>query len=66
MAYNTRLSTVMDVAPADDVASDVFLCPSLPLRLADTVTLRLCAIFEFPFEPFIIIVRLSVFSKGNA
>ena len=37
MAYNTRLSTVMDVAPADDVASDVFLCPSLPLRLADTM-----------------------------
>ena len=66
MAYNTRLSTVMDVAPADDVASNVFLRPSLPLRLADTVTLRLCAIFEFPFEPFIIIVRLSVFSKGNA
>ena len=24
MAYNTRLSTVVDVAPADDVASDVF------------------------------------------
>ena len=23
-----RLSTVVDVAPADDVASDVFLCPS--------------------------------------
>ena len=56
----------MDVAPADDMTSDIFLRPSLPLRLADTVTLRLCAIFEFPFEPFIIIVRLSVFSKGNA
>ena len=42
MAYNTRLSTVMDVAPADDMASDIFLRPSLSLRLADTVTLRLC------------------------
>ena len=63
MAYNTRLSTVMDVAPADDMTSDIFLRPSLPLRLADTVTLRLCTIFEFPFEPFIVIVRLSVFSK---
>ena len=56
----------MDVAPADDMTSDIFLCPSLSLRLADTITLRLCAIFEFPFEPFIVIVRLSVFSKGNA
>ena len=27
------------------------------------VVLRLCTIFEFPFEPFIVIVRLSVFSK---
>ena len=47
MAYNTCLSTVVDVAPADDMASDIFLRPSLSLRLADTVTLRLCTIFEF-------------------
>ena len=66
MSYNTGLSAVMDVTSADNVRADILLCPSFSLGLADTVTFCLGSVFEFPGEPFVVIVWLSVFSKGNA
>ena len=65
MAHDTCLSTVVDVAAADDVGTDALLCPSLPLRLTDTVTLCLGTIFIFPVQPFVVVVWLFVFSKRN-
>lgn len=38
---NTGLLTVMDVAAADDMASDVLLRPSMILAAADSITLHL-------------------------
>ncbi len=63
---DTGLPAVMNIAAADDVASDVFFEPALTLRLDDVVALRLRAVLELIGEPAVVIVRLFVFTERNA
>ena len=60
---NARLSTVVNVAVSDYVGTNVLFCPTLILRLADTLSFSLCAIFEFPFQVLIVIIWLLVFAQ---
>ena len=46
---NTSLPAVMDIAAADNVASDSFLCPAFNLGLADVVAFRLGSVLELEF-----------------
>ena len=66
MAYDTCLPAVMDITAAHDVMADVLFRPPLYLRLTDSVPLRLGSVFIIFRCPFIIIVRLEIFSKGYA
>ena len=46
MTDNAGLSTVMNVAAADDVGTDALLCPSLALCLADGIAFGLGAVLD--------------------
>ena len=59
MAHDTGLAAVMDIASADDMGADPLLRPAFPLCLTDAVTLCLRAVFEFPFQPLIVVLRLD-------
>ena len=63
MPDNTGLSAIMNITTSYNVASDVFLCPSFPLRLTNSITLRLSTVLELFLQPFIIIFRLKIFPQ---
>ena len=65
MSDDTSLSTIVDVTSSNDVGTNILLVPSFSLRLTDTVTLCLGTVFEFPFQPLVIIIWLFIFSKGD-
>ena len=66
MSDNTGLTAVMDVTSSDDVGADMFFVPSFIGSLADAVTFCLSSIFIFPFQPFVVVIRLEIFSKRNS
>src|SRR5699024_568973 len=66
MSYNAGLAAVVDITSPDNVRADILFGPSFSLSLADAVTLCLGSVLKFPGKPFVVIVWLSVFSKGNA
>ena len=44
----------------------MFFVPSFIGSLADAVTFCLSSIFIFPFQPFVVVIRLEIFSKRNS
>ena len=66
MTHDTGLAAVMDIASADDMGADPLLRPAFPLCLTDAVTLCLRTVFEFPFQPLIVVLRLQIFSQRDA
>lgn len=66
MSYNAGLPAVVDITSPDNVRADILFGPSFSLSLADAVTLCLGSVLKFPGEPFVVVVRLFVFSQGNA
>ena len=65
-ANNTALLTVMDVIPADDVASHLFFQPAMILATADCITFHLSGTLYIFIGEIMVIVRIQIFSKGNA
>ena len=65
MSNNTSLSAVMDVTSADNVGTDMLPVPALIGSLADAVTFCLGAVLIFPFQPFVVILWLEIFSKRD-
>ena len=66
MTHDTGLAAVMDIASADDMGADPILRPAFPLCLTDAVTLCLRTVFEFPFQPLIVVLRLQIFPQRDA
>ena len=63
MTYDTGLSAVMNITATDNMGTDPFLGPALPLCLTDAVTLRLSTMLQLSVQPLIVIVWLFVFTK---
>ena len=66
MSDDSSLAEVVDFAATDNVRADSFFCPAFDLRLANVVALSLSSVLEFRLEPFVVVVRLLVFSERNA
>ena len=62
-ADNAALLTVMDVVAADDMASDVFLQPSVILAAAYGVTLHLRRAFYLLISKIMVVIRIKIFAK---
>ena len=60
------LAAVMDMAAPHDMRTDVLLVPTFVTRLQDAVTLGLCTILVFPFQPLVVVVGLQIFAERNA
>ena len=63
MPYDSGLSTVMNIAAANHMGTDLLFVPAFVLSLTDAIPLRLCSIFEFDLRPLVVIFRLEIFSK---
>ena len=66
MSDDPRLAAVVNVASSHDMRADGLFAPALIYRLHDAVALCLGPVFVFPFEPFVVIFRLKIFSERNA
>ena len=66
MPHDPGLAAVMDIVAAHDVGANPFFGPAFPLGLADGVTLGLGAVLIELRSPLVFVVRLQVFSQGNA
>ena len=62
---NTGLLTVMDVAAADDMASDVLLRPAVILAAAHSITLHLGRAFYVFSGKVMVVLRIVIFSERN-
>ena len=65
MSHDTGLSTIMDITSSDNMGTYLFLGPPFQLCLANTVTLCLGTILKFGLGPFIIILRLQIFTQRD-
>ena len=62
-ADNAALLTVMDVVAADDMASDVFLQPSVILAAAYRVALHLGWALHLLIREIMVVVRIKIFAE---
>ena len=62
-ADNTGLLAVVNVAAADDVASDLLLQPSVILPAADRIPLHLCGTLHMSAVEIHVIFRIQVLAQ---
>ena len=65
-AYYSGLFTVVDIAAADNMMSNVFFQPAVILPAADGISFHLCRALHMPGCEIHVIFRIPVFAERNA